>query len=114
MIWIEIVIYFCVLFLVTYFGFFIYGKSLLRLSKGGPFLKHIVGFIVYIIFALFILTPLYGVSLNTNWYDELTSNSVYSAFVLICYLLSAIPGFIFFHRRFIPELRKHGYFSKRE
>ncbi|MBN7824109.1 hypothetical protein [Bowmanella dokdonensis] len=114
MIWILTAIYFFVCSVVLWLGFWIYGKALQHLGRAGSIAKNLGGFVVYLLFACFLVSPLFvAFSFVENLRWEFTSNPLYMVYFLLLFLLSATPGGLYFKKRFLNELRELGYFAKK-
>ena len=114
MIWTLTVIYFLLCSLVLLLGFWLYGKALTYFGKSGVVIKNMGGFVVYVLFSCVLVSPLLIVFIFIEqWLEKLNANTIYMIYFIFLYLLSAVPGGIYFKKYHFSELRKLGYFAKR-
>jgi hypothetical protein len=114
MLWILTAVYFLLYSMVIWLGFVLYAKSLLYLGKAGKIAKNLVGFFVYVLFACFLVSPLFiAFSFVESWRVEFNSNQAYMIYFLLCFLSAPIPGGFYFKRRYLNNLKALGYFAKR-
>lgn len=113
MVWLLTAIYFVVWSGLHWFGFLLYGKSLIRLGKAGGAAKNIGGLIVYAIFSCVLVAPLFiAFELIEEWRHWFNTSAVYMLYFIGLFLLSFVPGGLYFKRRFLRNLKNIGYFSK--
>ncbi len=113
MIWLLTTTYFFIWSLVLVLGFVIYGKSLLIISAWKKSIKQKIGILmIYLIFACFMLTPLFSIKLISDWHELIIQNTLYSVFVLILYISCMIPGFKYFNNKYLSTLKYRGLFTK--
>lgn len=113
MLWLKTAAYFGVYSGFLCLGFYMYAKILLKLSEGGWVAKNVVGMMAYIIFACFLVAPIFSISYFTNWQNEIQNNSFYAVYFLICYLFSVFPGGFYFKKYYLSKLKERGYFAKK-
>lgn len=107
-------IYFTFSSIVIWVGFVVYAKPLLFFGKFGYIGKYVGGMICYVLFACFIVSPLfYGLYIEA-WRLAFNSNVLCMLFFMICYLLSLVPGGLFFKKFYLRRLRALGYFKARK
>lgn len=99
--------YFCVCF-------WLYANILLRLGGSGWFAKNILGFMVYLLFSCVFVAPMLVVlAMFESWRIAFVSDPIYLVYFMCCFLLSVLPGAIYFKKRYLGRLRECGYFRKR-
>jgi len=114
MIWILTAIYFLLCSVVNWFGFLLYGKTLSYLGNAGKITKNLGGFIVYTLFACFLVSPFFiAFHFIENWREEFNSNYLYMIYFMFLFFLAAVPGGLYFKSHYLNELKALGYFSKR-
>lgn len=114
MIWILTAIYFLLCSLVLCFGFWLYGKALTYLGKSGVIIKNLGGFVVYVLFACLLVAPFFiAFSYIGQWREAFNSNPIYMIYFMLLFLLAAVPGGIYFKKHYLRELKKLGYFAKK-
>lgn len=114
MIWLLTLVYFISSSIVIWVGFLVYAKLLLYFGKLGYAGKYVGGTICYLLFACYIVSPLfYGLYIEA-WRLAFNSNIMYMLFFMVCYLLSLVPGGLFFKKHYLRKLRTLGYFKARK
>lgn len=114
MIWPLTLVYFTFSSIVICVGFLVYAKLLLFFGKFGYIGKYVGGTMCYVLFACFLVSPLfYGLYIEA-WRLAFNLNVVYMLFFMVCYLLSLVPGGLFFKKHYLQKLRALGYFKARK
>jgi hypothetical protein len=114
MIWILTAIYFLLCSSVLWLGFWLYGKALAYLGKSGVVIKNFGGFVVYVLFACLLVSPLFlALSSMAQWREAFNSNPVYMVYFMLLFLLAAVPGGLYFKKHYLSKLKELGYFAKR-
>lgn len=113
MIWILTAIYFLVFSAVIWVGFWLFAKALMYLGCHGFVAKNTIGFIVYILFACFLVVPLFIALSLDSWREAQNSNLYYMVYLGVCFVFSIIPGGLHFKNNYLSDLKRLGYFAKR-
>ena len=114
MIWLLTAVYFLVFSAVIWVGFWLYAKVLIYLGRRGSIAKNIIGFIVYILFACFLVLPLFMALSLDGWREAYNSNLLYMIYLGMCFVFSIIPGGRHFKNNYLSDLKRLGYFAKRQ
>ena len=113
MIWILTAGFFLAFSMVIWVGFWLYANALIYLGCRGFIAKNIISFIVYILFACFLVTPLFIALSLDSWREAQNSNLYYMLYLGMCFIFSIIPGGLHFKNNYLNILRNLGYFTKR-
>jgi len=113
MIWFLTAVYFLVFSAVIWVGFWLYAKALMYLGCRGFVAKNIIGLIVYILFACFLVAPLFIALSFDSWREAQNSNLYYMVYLGVCFVFSIIPGGVHFKNSYLNDLKNLGYFAKR-
>lgn len=106
-------LYFLVCSIAIWLGFAFYGRMLLLLGGKGWFNKNILGFIIYFLFACYLILPiLIAFDQFEDWRVRFVADRLYMTYFCMCFILSVVPGGIYFFRKYMADLRAAGYFSK--
>lgn len=100
--------------LIFWAGFVLYASLLLIFGRLGNIARVIGGGATYLAFALLLVLPiLIGLSIN-NWREAFNENFWFMFFFMACYILSILPGGIFFKKHYLQKLKTAGYFRERK
>jgi hypothetical protein len=91
-------------------GFWSYSNALLFTGIFNGVIKFIGGGIIYILFSIYFLSPLF-LSLSFElWKEMYNTNIFYMVYIVILFGCSFIPGFKLFKRKYLARLKAIGYF----
>lgn len=109
MIWLLTALYFLLWSPVIRFVFWPYGEVLIRIGQTGVIVKKLGSLVIGILFSCFIVSPLFSaLYLINNHQIEAKSNLIYSIYLGACFLLSIVPGWLFFKKRYLSTLKALG------
>ncbi len=113
-IWAETIAIACAGLVVLYLAARFYVAVLLYLgSRFNGALKAIAGFLVYVLFAVVLVSPLFFMIGNSHRYPTQKGNWVYLLFEGACFLMSASCAVWYVFKVKIRELRANGYYLKK-
>jgi len=92
-------------------GFVIYGNVLLAVGKFGDKIKYFIANLVYLLFAVLIVSPFAIFAFMEDWRLAFNNDNAYMVFFLLCYVFCLIPGGIFFKKKYIKNLQAIGFFK---
>lgn len=112
-IWTHTAAYFAAFSVVHWLGFWLYARALLSLGRNGGLAKSLFSFIVYLLFAALLVSPLFiAFSSMETWRLAFNEDSRYTAYFLIGFLIAPLPGGLYFRRHYLHRLRNLGYFKQ--
>lgn len=115
MTWAYTATYFFSYAIVFCIGFYLYGQALLLLGKSGAIIRNLGAFIVYGVFSVFLVSPFFmPFSFLEEWRVIIKDDAVFMFYFGLCYILSIIPGGVYFKVRFLADLRHLGYFQRNQ
>jgi glucan phosphoethanolaminetransferase (alkaline phosphatase superfamily) len=88
----------------------VYARSLLQFTKLHPLIKNICTLLIYLLFALSVgcLFAFVNYFIPLRNYSD---NIYFEIFYISLYGLSVIAAGLYFHKKYIKELQKYGYFK---
>lgn len=113
MIWIQVIAYFTVCSVALFALFSGYAKLLYFVARFSNPVRILLGLVIYLVISCVLVLPLAGLVMNETWRLAVKSNPVFAVLFLLGYLLSVVPGALYFKRRHLDKLKVLGYFKSR-
>ncbi|CAM2742077.1 hypothetical protein [Vibrio mytili] len=115
MIWTTTFLFFLVSLSIIWVGFNVYARTLKVVGAvDNKFVKHTASILIYAIFSALLISPiLFGLSYFSEWNIAFRENTMYMVFFLLCYILSVLPGALYFKKTHLESLRQLGYFKNK-
>lgn len=114
MIWINTALFFMAYSLVFVAGFIVYAVILSMTGRSAKVVRVVGGGSAYLLFAALLVSPLFWNSEATSEFRKMVkADDIYFIYFFVCYALSIVPGALMFKRKYLPGLKKLGYFAKR-
>lgn len=111
MTWVLISIYFILFSCPIYIAFIAYGRALILVSTQHQVIRKIGAFIAYLIFSVFLVSPLFiGLGMVESWRELFSNNLLFAGYFMILYGVSVTPGLLMFRRNYLKRLRAAGFF----
>ncbi len=111
MIWLNTFFYFALYSLYLLVGTFLYGEALLFFVKRNSIFKNIYIFLIYVIFTIFIVYPIFLIFDFIQGFNRyILESNFFVIFVVICFIFSVIPMFLYFRRKYLKSLQAFGLF----
>lgn len=112
MIWISTAVYFLVCSIILIWGFVLYGRCLMFFGKCSFSLRNMGGLFVYVIFSLILTSPIFLSSMFIdNVIEKINLNTNYMIYYISLFLISEVPGWLYFKKYYLNDLKKLGYFK---
>ena len=92
--------------------FSVYAKILIKLGPNTNFFKSFFSFVLYLIFTVILLLPIFNIKLFLNDFYYYVENYNFFLYVLgLFYLFTCIFVIYYFNKKYITKLQKLGYFK---
>ncbi len=113
MIWLLTAVYFILCAAILWFGFYLYGRTLTYLGRLGIVTKILGGLVAYVVFACVLVAPMFiAFNFMEEWLAAFKTSPVYMIYFMFLFILSAVPGGVYFKNYYLVNLRKLGFFAK--
>ncbi|AVF73863.1 hypothetical protein DI392_13885 [Vibrio albus] len=100
--------------LVFVAGFIAYAGILSMTGRSAKVVRVIGGGSAYLFFAALLVSPLFwSADFTSEFRNMVKADDIYFVYFFVCYALSIVPGALMFKRKYLPGLKKLGYFAKR-
>lgn len=113
MIWLSVAGYFAAWALVWPVLLIVYAKTLLALARWPAAVRFPLALLTYLAMAVAIAAPMAALSQIRPWRSAMNGDGLFVAWFAACFALSFVPGLRLFSRRYLPALKRAGYFSRR-
>ncbi|MCP5197342.1 MAG: hypothetical protein H6974_11230 [Gammaproteobacteria bacterium] len=113
MIWVQILSYFLVWSVIFIAVFTAYAKLLRFAARFSGLVQLVLGLAVYLIVACILVMPLGGLAVNETWRLAVNASYMFHIIFLLGYIISILPGALYFKIRYMEKLKDLGYFKGR-
>lgn len=112
MMWFKTFVFliFNMIYMLIFFS--VYAKILMKLGPNNNFFKSVFSFVLYLIFAVVLLLPLFNIKFFLNDFYYYVDNYKFFLYVSgLFYLFTCIFVIYYFNKKYITKLQKIGYFK---